>query len=197
MSHDERARWDLRYATGDYIPRRHPTPFLLEWLDRIPSGRALDVATGTGRNALALARAGFDVDAVDISAVAVDLARAQALQEGVEVNWVVADLDTAVLPGDNYNLITVLRYRNPQLWPRLEAALAPDGWILIEHHLRSVRDDVAGPGDDAFRLAPGELLEAFGDLRVVFYSESLEPTDDGEALFALARVVACAGNPGW
>jgi SAM-dependent methyltransferase len=197
VSQDARSRWDRRYATGEYAPRTQPTPFLLEWLDRIPVGRALDVATGTGRNALALAEAGYGVDAVDISAVAIDRARAEAERRGLEVNWVVADLETGTLPGDGYDLITVFRYRDPDLWPRLESALGPDGWILIEHHLQTYREDVVGPTDDAFRLAPGELLDAFGDLRPVHYSESVEPTDDGDALFVLARLVACAGDPGW
>lgn len=202
MSRDEQLRWDERYATGDYTPRTRPAPFLLAWLERIPRpsdrpARALDVATGTGRNALALAAAGYTVDAVDISEVAIDRARTEAHDRGLEVNWQVADLDTDPLPGDGYDLITVLRYRNPGLWPRLRTALAPDGWILVEHHLQTDRPDIAGPRDDAFRLAPGELLTAFGDLRVVHYAEGVEPADDGTAQFVIARLVACAGSPGW
>jgi SAM-dependent methyltransferase len=197
VSQDERSRWDRRYATGEYLPRTRPAPFLLEWLDRLPVGRALDVATGTGRNALALAEAGYAVDAVDISAVAIDLARTEAERRGLEVRWHVVDLDTEPLPGDGYDLITVVRYRDPELWPRLVSALAPGGWILVEHHLRTHREDVVGPSDDAFRLAPGELLAAFGDLRVVHYTERVEPTDDGEGTFVIARLVACAGDPGW
>jgi SAM-dependent methyltransferase len=197
VSHEERSRWDRRYATGEYVARAQPSPFLLEWLDRIPVGRALDVATGTGRNALALADAGFEVAAVDISAVALDRARAEGEERGLPVDWILADLDDEALPGDGYDLIAVLRYRNPDLWPRLAAAMAPGGWIVIEHHLRTSREDVVGPSDDAFRLAPGELLEAFRDLRIVHYSERVEPTDDGEALFVIARLVACAGDPGW
>lgn len=197
MSDDERARWDLRYASGEYVPRAHPSPFLLEWLDRIPVGRALDVATGTGRNAFALAEAGYEVDAVDISEVAIDRARAEAQRRGLDVNWWVADLDSDALPGRDYGLITVLRYHNPRLWAQLESALAPDGWVLIEHHLRTHRSDVGGPRDDAFRLAPGELLQAFDDLRVVHYSESVEPADNADTRLVIARLVACAGDPGW
>lgn len=196
MSEDERERWDRRYAEGDYAPRDEPTPFVLEWLPHIPGGRALDVATGTGRNALHLAAAGFDVDAVDISAVAVDRGREQARRRGLEVNWVVTDLDHEPLPRDDYDLITVVRYRNPELWPRLQDALAPDGWILIEHHLRTPLD-VGGPGDATFRLEPGELLAAFGDLRVLHYSEQVEPSDDGSERFAIGRLAACAGDLGW
>jgi SAM-dependent methyltransferase len=197
MSRDERAGWDRRYDTGEYVPRDEPTPFLLEWLDRVPVGRALDVATGTGRNALALAEAGFEVDALDISTVAIDRARAEADRRGLEVRWMVADLDTDALPDVDYDLITVVRYRNRGLWPRLASALAPGGWILIEHHLQTHRQDVVGPRDEAFRLASGELLQAFAGLRVVHYSESVEPTDAGDRLFVIARFVACAGDPGW
>jgi SAM-dependent methyltransferase len=197
MSQAERSRWDRRYDTGEYVPRSHPAPFLLRWLEHVPVGRALDVATGTGRNALALAEAGFEVDAVDISAVAIDRARTEADRQGLEIDWVVADLDTDPLPAGDYDLITVVRYRNRRLWPRLASALAPDGWILVEHHLQTHRQDVVGPRDDAFRLAPGELLAAFGGLRIVHYSEHVEPTDAGDALFVIARLAACAGDPGW
>lgn len=197
MSRDERTRWDERYASGAYVPRAHPSPFLVAWLDHIPVGRALDLATGTGRNALELAEAGFEVDAVDISAVALDRARAEAGQRGLQVRWVEADLDADPLPGAGYDLITVLRYRNRRLWPRLVTALAPDGWLLVEHHLRTSLPDAAGPQDPAFRLEPGELLEACRDLRVVSYVESVEPTDDGQGRFVLARLAACAGDPGW
>ena len=197
MSDDERARWDQRYASGDYVPRADPSSFLLEWLPRLPVGRALDVATGMGRNALALAEAGYEVDALDISGVAIDRARSRAQQRGLEINWVVADLDTDAFPGSDYGLITLFRYHNPRLWARLESALAPDGWILIEHHLQTHCRDVVGPDDDAFRIAPGELLRSFGDVRVVHYSETVEPADDGEAVSVVARFAACAGDPGW
>lgn len=197
MSDDERTRWDERYASGSYRPRTDPTPFLLDWLGRIPRGRALDVATGTGRNALALAAAGFDVDAVDVSPVALERAAAEADRRDLAVRWHAADLDTDPLPGEGYDLITVLRYRNEALWPRLAAALAPDGWVVVEHHLRTTLPDAGGPSSPDFRLRPGELLEAFGHLRIVHHDERVEPDDAGDGRFVIARLVACAGDPGW
>lgn len=197
MTDDERHMWDQRYAEGTYAPRDEPTPFVADWLTRIPVGYALDVATGTGRNALHLAAQGFDVDAVDISQVAIDRAAAAAAHRNLPVRWSVVDLDADPLPGDAYDLIVVVRYRNERLWPRLREALAPDGWIIIEHHLRT-HLDVGGPASEDFRLAPGELLRAFGDLRIVHYSETVEPADMGsQESFVIARFVACAGDPGW
>jgi len=196
VSEDERRAWDDRYGSGEYQPRPVAGPFLEAWIDRLPVGRALDIACGAGRHALRLAAAGFQVDAVDVSRVAIELAREEAGRRGLEVNWVVGDLDHYELPAATYDVITVIRYVNPRLWPRLVDALAPGGWILIEHHLRTTAD-VDGPRSPEFRLEPQELLEAFDSLRIVFYEETLEPADRSDRCHALARLVATSGDPDW
>jgi SAM-dependent methyltransferase len=196
VSETERREWDRRYTDGEYRPRTWASPFLEEWLDRLPVGRALDLACGAGRNALRLAEAGHQVVAVDISASAIDMARTEAERKGLEVSWEVADLDDADLQSDTYDVITVIRYVNRKMWPRLIPALAPNGWLLIEHHLQTTAD-VDGPGSPDFRLEPQELLEAFRSLRIVHYEEVLETARGERGAFALARLVACKGDPGW
>ncbi len=79
--------WD-----GFYGDRERPVPFfvakpdetLVSYLDRglIPPGRALDLGCGPGRNALHLARAGFTVDAVDLSPQAIAWAGERAREAG-------------------------------------------------------------------------------------------------------------------
>lgn len=196
MSEDERRAWDDRYGSGEYQPRPAPGPFLEAWIDRLPVGRALDIACGAGRHALRLAEAGFEVDAVDVSAVGIAMAREEAGRRDLDVNWVVADLDDYELAANTYDVITVIRYVNPRLWSRLVDALAPDGWLLVEHHLKTTAN-VDGPGSPEFRLDPQELLEAFGSLRVLFYEESLVPSDRPGCQYALARLVATRGGPDW
>ena len=193
---DAREVWDRRYADGEYVPRAEPAPFLEEWIDRIDPGRALDVACGAGRNALRLAEAGFEVDAVDVSRVAIDMARAEAQERGLSINWVVADLADFSWQPSAYRLITVFRYRDPALWPQLVRALLPDGWVIVEHHFKT-DTDVVGPRTADFRLDPGELLRAFSSLRVLHYTETIEPADDPGRHFAIARLAACNGNPGF
>ena len=201
MSHSERVNWDRRYAAGEYLPRTTPSPFLDRWLPALVTGgtgapkRALDVATGAGRHALRLAEAGFQVDAVDISAVALSQAEQTARERGLNVNWQCADLDE-FQPDTGYDLITVFRYRNKELWPVLARALAEGGWVLVEHHLRTSAA-VDGPPSDEFRVAPGELLEAFGALRIMHYTEQIEVGDRPDTLHAVVRLAACRGGPGW
>ena len=196
VSETERQEWDRRYTVGEYRPRTWASPFLEQWMDHFPRGRALDLACGAGRNALRLAEAGHQVDAVDISRAAITMARTEAEHRGLEVAWQVADLDDAPLPADTYDAITVIRYVNRNLWPRLITALAQNGWLLIEHHLQTTAD-VDGPRSHDFRLEPQELLEAFRTLRIVSYEEVLETSRRERTTYALARLVACKGDPGW
>ena len=53
-------------------------------------GKVLDVAMGTGRNAVYLARRGYVVDGIDISQQAIEAALALAQKEGVPVNFMPA-----------------------------------------------------------------------------------------------------------
>lgn len=69
-----------------------PQPALAALLDDAVMGpKVLDVGCGTGDLALALARRGYDVTAVDISGVAIDMARAKAAGEGLTVHFEVQD----------------------------------------------------------------------------------------------------------
>ncbi|GAB2841364.1 class I SAM-dependent methyltransferase [Streptomyces deserti] len=91
----EADRWTDRGAgwwDGFYADRSRPVPFfaakpdesLVSYLDRglLRGGRALDLGCGPGRNALYLAKRGFEVDAVDLSPAAVDWARERAGEAG-------------------------------------------------------------------------------------------------------------------
>ena len=67
MSERERIDWAERWAGGDYRGRNAPSALIVAWADRLPKGRALDLACGSGRNALYLAERRFEVDAMDIA----------------------------------------------------------------------------------------------------------------------------------
>ena len=195
MTADEQKRWNDRYSTGEYQPRTEHSPIIDRAIEFVGSGRALVLACGTGRNAIRLAEAGFEVTAVDISSVAIEMARESAASRGLDVEWQVGDAGQVDLSTPAYELITMIRYVNRSLWPGLPGALTEDGWLLMEQHLRTDRQ-VIGPSGD-YRLDPGELLEAFSVLRIIEYSELLEYSDRADALIASARMLACKGDPGW
>ena len=78
----EREKWDDKHRDQ---PIPAPEPFPVEMIPRIPRGLALDVAAGRGRNALAMARAGIRVIAVDFSLEAMRTLYAAARAERLPV----------------------------------------------------------------------------------------------------------------
>ena len=195
MSVADRVKWDERYRAGAYAEREHPSALLAEWEARLPRGRALDVACGAGRSSLFLAATGRRVDAVDISAVALDRARETAKAQGLQVRWIEADLDDdpdASLPREQYDLILLIRYVNAMLLKPLLERLAPSGVLLVEQHVAS-SEDVVGPKTPAFRLQRNELLrDIMGSCEprdsVVYYNEGIVIDPDGKRA-ALAQLV--------
>ena len=195
MSDADRERWNARYESGEYAARTHPSALLAAWLDRLPRGRALDVACGRGRNAIHLAANGYAVDAMDISDVALAAARKRVDAAGVAVNWIEADLERPDIARDAYDVIVIARFLHRPLIPRLTDALRPGGHIVYDHHYITPAE-VGGPKSRRFRARPNELLERFRALRVLFYEEGLVTEADGGRM-ALARLVACKGSPGY
>ena len=198
MSDEERVQWERRYREGEYHARAQPSQLLMQFLDRLPRGRALDVACGIGRNARFLAERGYRVDALDISAEALRQGEELAQAQGLQVNWTCADLDNAPLPQGVYQVVVCSFYINRALAPRLMEALAEGGYLLYEHHLRTPLP-VDGPPNEEWRLAPNELLRLFQGLRVLHYEEGVTTEAHGEAsrTLAYARLVACKGSGGF
>jgi len=188
MSLADSTKWNTRYRDGAYTTRTQPSRLLLDWIDKIPRGRALDVACGAGRNALYLAGQHFAVDAVDVSSAALERARTTAQGLGLSVNWLEHDLDEPLSLHDAYQLILTIRYVNLPLIRQLAANLAPGGFLVIEQHLASTAT-VIGPTNPAYRVNSGDLLAAAGDLQILYLEEGLVADPDGRTA-ALARLVA-------
>lgn len=100
--------FEERYRTGD-LPWDHGmVDFnLAEVVERhgIKPCRVLDVGCGTGDNAIWLARQGFEVVACDLSATAIDRARAKACAAGAECRFIVADFLSDNIPGATFGLV--------------------------------------------------------------------------------------------
>lgn len=165
-----------------------PSPFIVEWTERIArergrSLRALDVAMGSGRNAMVLAHAGFLTCGVDIRLDAVREARAAALAEGIRIDGWCADLTRHPLPRGRFDLIVVCRYLQRDLFPALREAVVPGGIVLYETFTTKQRELGRPPTSPDHLLEPGELRERFHGFDLLFYEEVAAPD-------AMARIAA-------
>jgi len=169
---NDRKRWNEKHAAnhGDDAPSKFLEEVLASRAWLIPPGRALDVATGKGRNAIYLASKKFRVDAVDISAAALQEARKTALAKGQAVNFIEADLEHADLPRGSYDLVINFNFLDRGLIAHMKKALKPGGHIVFETYLIDQRE-IGHPKNPAYLLGHNELLDLFRDFRVLYYRE--------------------------
>ncbi len=172
MADGDRKAWDEKHKMAH--GKNAPSSFLEEVFNRqswnIQTGKALDIATGRGRNALYLAGRGFAVEAVDISEVGLQEARRRAEEEGFSIDFKQADLESAELPESAYDLILNFNFLQRNLIPKLKKSLKLGGHIIFETFLIDQRL-VGQPKNPAYLLDHNELLEFFRDFRVLFYRE--------------------------
>ncbi len=163
-----------------------------------PTGRAIDLGAGAGRDTLALARAGLNVCAVDLARRGLSriVERARKLQLLDRIETLVADARQVDLPPGQFAVVvatTVLCHLPQadglQLWQRMAAAIRGDGIIYAEVHTTEDPGSPVPPGCDnphpvsetagavVHYFESGELLRwamSTPSLRVLRYEERLE-----------------------
>jgi SAM-dependent methyltransferase len=140
----EEAFWEERYRSSDGLWSGRPNAQLVAEAAGLVPGRALDAGCGEGGDALWLAGRGWEVTAVDVSAVALARAATRAAEISPDVarriDWRHADLISWV-PDGRYDLVSMHFMQAPpgvrqSLFRRMADAVAPGGTLLIVgHHL--------------------------------------------------------------
>lgn len=169
---EDQKRWDEKHETGHGTgqPSRFLEQIFQRHAGRIQPGRALDIATGRGRNALFLAERGFGVEAIDISEVGLLEARRRAEEKGLTITFRQTDLDHCELPQAAYDLVLNFNFLLRSLIPKMKSALKLGGHIIFETYLIDQR--VLGhPRNPAYFLGHNELLELFRDFCILYYRE--------------------------
>ncbi len=161
----DRERWNTKHRQKHH--RSAACELLRRFAPLARKGRAFDIATGTGANALHLAGLGFAVDAVDISDAALRGFAAQHPQ----INAVCADLDHFNIAGGRYTLIANIRYLNRRLFPYIVEGLTPGGMLIFETYLEDPTVATFQPSCRDYLLRPNELLHAFLGLQIIYYRE--------------------------
>jgi SAM-dependent methyltransferase len=167
-----REHWDERYGTEELIWKADPNRFLVEELQALAPGRALDVACGEGRNAVWLASKGWHVTGVDFSRAGLAKAQRLATDRGVEVAWVEADVVEWQPPSASFDVVVVLYLHLPaeqrrQALARSAAALAPGGILLVVgHDVSNLLKGTGGPQDPAVLFGPEQIVEDLPGLQI-------------------------------
>ncbi|MGD0019436.1 MAG: class I SAM-dependent methyltransferase [Candidatus Limnocylindrales bacterium] len=159
-----RLRWDERHRAGDF-EGEGPNPTLVAGVAGLRPGRALELAAGSGTNAVWLAEQGWPTTAVDWSPVGLANGRARAAAAGVEVEWLERDLFAWSPPARSFDLVVIVYLHLPpqergSVYARAAAAVGPGGRLLIVgHDPLNATEGEGGPPDPA-RLFSAEEIAA-------------------------------------
>jgi 2-polyprenyl-3-methyl-5-hydroxy-6-metoxy-1,4-benzoquinol methylase len=146
--------------------------------------RALDLACGSGRDAVWLAERGLDVEAVDHLPDALARAGDLATRCGVALQTRAQDLEVSPqLSAERYDLVTCFCFLSRPLMPQMAAALRPGGFVCVRTFDAGERARTGRPRRERFVLHPGELARAFGGLEIC--AEETGPDERGRLTQAL------------
>lgn len=190
-----REDWDARYAAVENLWATKPNRFLVAEVTELPPGRALDLACGEGQNAIWLATLGWNVTGVDYSEVAIAKARARAAQDGVDVDFLCADLVDYEPEPSAYDLVIVLYLHIPSTYrasvhARASAAVAPAGtFLLVGHDLANRTDGVGGPSDPDILYTADQISRELTGLTIEKATTVLRDVhgEDRDAIDTLVR----------
>ncbi|MFJ9539746.1 class I SAM-dependent methyltransferase [Streptomyces sp. NPDC101225] len=196
------AGWDERYRSSELVWKSAPNRFVEEVLGGLePAGRAVDLAAGEGRNAVWLAERGWEVDAVDFSAVALEKAGQMAAERGVRLRTVHADLMAWEPPEATYGLALVAYLHLP--WPDMARVLtravsavrAGGSLLLVGHDAANPRHGHGGPQDPRVLYTAQQVADLWRPHADILRAETVDrPVTDAEgagrtALDALVHAV--------
>ena len=185
----DQGQWDELYASTELVWTAEANRFVVEELAGLAAGRALDLGTGEGRNAIWLAERGWQVTAVDFSAVGLAKAAELAARRGVTgVRWVEADLREYQPGPAAYDLVLLASVHLPPdesaaLLQRAASALAPDGTLLVVgHDVDNIAHGHGGPQDPRILHRVQDVVAALPGLAIQRAEQARRPvlTGDGE-----------------
>lgn len=181
----ERAMWNKVFRTGLGF-NVNPNKLLMETVQGMKPGRALDVGMGQGRNALYLASKGWQVTGVDIADEGIRIANDAAAREGLKLETVVHDIATYDWGKDKWDLVCFIYAGGRDEVSKVRESLKKGGLVVLEYfHV----DGAKGSAPGGFKT--GELPALYKDgFKVLRYDEVEDIADYGMQKVKLVRFVA-------
>jgi SAM-dependent methyltransferase len=175
VSESTEQHWDERYRERQRIWSGRVNAAVADVVAPLPPGTALDLGCGEGGDALWLAGRGWQVRAVDVSAVALERLRSQAEVSGLADRIETEQRDLSLgFPEGRYDLVSAAFLHSRIEFPRdavlrsAVAAVADGGLLLVVGHAEvppwAQQHHAAAPGHGH---GPGELEELPGPEQVL------------------------------
>lgn len=193
--------WNEIYSAEEYVYGKEPNVFLRDNYASIPRGRVLCLAEGEGRNAVYLAGLGYQVTAVDASKMGLIKAERLALEKGVEIEIVHADLATFDLGEQHWDgVVSIFCHLPPSVRKIVhqgaEKGLKRNGVLLLEAYTPRQLENKTGGPPVAELMVSKSVLQAELPGLVFNHLEELErDVTEGSKHIGIGSVVQAIGRP--
>ena len=198
--------WNQRYSEDGFAYGREPNDFLKAEYAHIPKGgRVLCLAEGEGRNAVFLAKLGYQVTAMDQSSVGLEKAQKFAAENGVTITTEVADLADYDLGNNTWDgIVSIFAHVPPalrkDLHQRVIGALKKDGVFLLEGYTERqlIMSGVGGPpaAQKAALMSLAALKEELKGLEFIIGAEVDRTIAEGKYHYGESAVVQVVARKG-
>lgn len=203
IKQSQQEKWNQIYKNKGLKGNAHlnvpqPCSLLSQYHYLLPSnGTAIDIACGTGGNAIFLANHGFTTAAIDISDVAIDqlnarnIPRLKAYYQDVEKQHKLTSnsINTKPISQDSFDVIVISCYLYRDLCPSIIAALAPGG-LLFYQTFHQQKQSSSGPSNSNFLLKNNELLDLFSPLDTLIFHQLSNQGDLSQGNRDLSSLIA-------
>ena len=190
----DKSGWDERYSGNAYHYGTEPNTFLVEHSGLLQNP-VLSLSEGEGRNAVFLAKKGFDMLGVDFSEIALKKAQQLATANQVQIRTEVADMASYTPQPNQYGAVVSIfaHYSSAirkRLYPLIEQALKPGGIFLLEAYTEAqLPKSTGGPKDIDKLMTADKLTREFSSMEIILLQELEREVIEGDGHTGTGAVI--------
>jgi SAM-dependent methyltransferase len=191
----ERIRWNNALVKDtSYHFKKEVNSFLRTSIKGRKPGKAVDVGMGQGRNAIYLAKMGWEVTGYDIADEALDYAKTEAVKQHVKLTVVQQGSEEFNFGNEQWDLISFI-YEGciediPGLAERMKKGLKQHGIIVFEFFHRDAGIAMGRNDFGCLANAEKEELLRLSGFKIITYEEKFGISDYGLKNYKLIYMVA-------
>lgn len=191
MAMNKQNFWNQRYADEHYAYGTLPNLYLKEKAADLRPGKILLPAEGEGRNAVFMAKLGWEVEAFDQSTAGKNKALLLAENNDVNISYIISDVENILYPENSFDALVLIFAHFPgenrrAYHRRLSTFLKPGGHLIIEgfskEHatFQQLNQKSGGPRDAEMLYDLEALKEDFNDFEFIEATEEKVVLAEGE-----------------
>jgi len=172
---DPKNKWNSKYRDCmNHFEEPRPNARLNNLSTYLIGGSAVDLACGLGGNSLFLAQMNYQVQAFDISDVAVGFLKDQVAKKQLSIRTHLCDLTewkNLNLKKVSFDLGVITYYLDRSIFPFVKSIIKDNGYFFMETYYLTSQNEHQGVADQ-YKLRSKELLSVFEDWKVLYFEEN-------------------------